>query len=180
MSRMASAAGSTLWYMDNLGKLYSKDLSNASSSWQMAGNPTDKIVDFAVVPNGQVYAINGDGQFFTLGADKKWGSPHNVIKHVEALTADAAGTLWIVNSEGRIYKMPKSGVLEEGPALPAGTVWTYTVKPGDTLAKIVRAEYKVPEPLVWALVNQIFNMNRDKIASPDHIDAGWVLKMPPR
>lgn len=180
MARVAASDGTTLWYMDGLGRLYYKPVADASAAWQMAGNPTDKIVDFAVMPNGTVYGVNGEGQFFTLGGDKKWGPPHATIKQVESLAADATGTLWIVNFQGNIYKLPKGGSVQEGPALPAGTAWTYTVKPNDTLAKIVRAEYRVPEPLVWGLVNQIFNMNRDKISNPDNIQPGWVLKMPPR
>jgi nucleoid-associated protein YgaU len=180
MARVATSDGTTLWYMDSLGRLYYRALADASAAWQMAGNPNDKVVDFAVLPNGQVYGINGEGQFFTLGADKKWGSPHATIKQVESLAADASGTLWIVNFQGAIYRLPQGGSVEEGPAQPSGNVWTYTVKPNDTLAKIVRAEYRVPEPLVWGLVNQIFNLNRDKISNPDVIQPGWVLNMPPR
>ncbi len=180
MARKASAVGNIVYYMDSLGRLHSRDTSAASATWQRIGNPTDKIVDFAALPSGKVYGINGKGEFFTLGSDKKWTGPDPVIKHVESLEADSAGNLWLVNSDGAIYRLPASGPVKEGPAVPTGATWTYTVKPNDHLSKIVRNEYHVPEALVPGLVAQIVALNKSKIPDPDVIAAGLVLTMPPR
>jgi nucleoid-associated protein YgaU len=50
---------------------------------------------------------------------------------------------------------------------------TYTVQPGDTLSKIAKEFYGNANDY-----NQIFAANRDKLESPDKIQAGQELVIP--
>lgn len=52
-------------------------------------------------------------------------------------------------------------------------VRTYTVRPGDTLASIARAEYGD-----ISRYREIYEANRDQLAGPDHIEPGQVLSLP--
>ena len=58
-------------------------------------------------------------------------------------------------------------------AAPATNARTYTVQPGDNLSKISQQYYgKASE------YNKIFEANKDKLDSPDHIRAGMTLVIP--
>jgi nucleoid-associated protein YgaU len=57
-------------------------------------------------------------------------------------------------------------------AQPAGK--TYTVKSGDTLSKIAKAEYGDGNEYM-----RIFYANQDKLKDPDKIQVGQVLNVPP-
>lgn len=59
-----------------------------------------------------------------------------------------------------------------GPAA-AGAKPTYTVKPGDTLSKIAKAQLGSADAYM-----KIFEANRDQLADPDKIKPGQVLRLP--
>jgi len=50
---------------------------------------------------------------------------------------------------------------------------TYTVKAGDTLSKIAKAQLGSPDAYM-----RIFDANRDQLTDPDMIKPGQVLRMP--
>ena len=184
MPSKVAAAKNTLWYSDDIGRLYYRDLTDANATWHQAGTPTDRISDFAVLPNGQVYGINKAGQFFTLGSNHQWGAPHAAIKDVDSLVAQPNGDLWIVNFAGRIYKLPAGADLQEGPPPPAGLstgYWTYKIKPDDRLFEIVRQQYKVAEHQIQPIVDKIVALNRDKLPNQNvPLTVDWELTMPPK
>jgi nucleoid-associated protein YgaU len=55
----------------------------------------------------------------------------------------------------------------------AGSAATYTVKAGDTLSKIAKAELGDPNAYM-----EIYNANKDQLSDPDKIKPGQVLKIP--
>lgn len=57
---------------------------------------------------------------------------------------------------------------------PSGTNRTVTVRRGDTLWQL--AERHLGDPERWP---EIYRLNTDRIADPDEIDIGWVLRLPP-
>jgi nucleoid-associated protein YgaU len=61
-----------------------------------------------------------------------------------------------------------------GPAAGAATAAkTYTVKPGDTLSGIAKAELGNANAYM-----KIFDANKDQLSDPDKIKPGQVLKLP--
>ena len=62
-----------------------------------------------------------------------------------------------------------------GPAAaaPAAAAKTYTVKAGDTLSAIAKAELGSANAYM-----KIFEANRDQLSDPDKIKPGQVLKIP--
>ena len=60
-----------------------------------------------------------------------------------------------------------------GPAAAAPAVKTYTVKAGDTLSEIAKAELGSANAYM-----KIFEANRDQLSDPDKIKPGQVLKIP--
>jgi nucleoid-associated protein YgaU len=58
---------------------------------------------------------------------------------------------------------------------PAPTGETYTVRSGDTLSSI--AERFLGDASEW---NQIFVANRDQLSSPDALQVGMTIRIPPR
>jgi nucleoid-associated protein YgaU len=56
---------------------------------------------------------------------------------------------------------------------PAPAVRSYTVKAGDTLSAIARAQLGNPGAYM-----QIFELNRDQLTDPDEIKVGQVLRLP--
>lgn len=66
-----------------------------------------------------------------------------------------------------------TGASESGR--PAVAAQTYTVKPGDTLAKIAKHFYGDSNAYM-----QIFDANRDKFTDPNMIKVGQVLTIPPK
>jgi len=60
-------------------------------------------------------------------------------------------------------------------APPATTGQTYTVRSGDTLSSIAQSFYG--DPTEW---RPIFEANRDLLPSPDALQAGQSLRIPPR
>lgn len=57
---------------------------------------------------------------------------------------------------------------------PAAAVRVYTVKKGDSLAGIAKRE--LGSPLRW---REIFELNRDKLPTPDSLREGMELRLPP-
>ena len=60
-----------------------------------------------------------------------------------------------------------------GPAAAAPAARTYTVKAGDTLSEIAKAELGSANAYM-----KIFEANRDQLSDPDKIKPGQVLKIP--
>ena len=60
-----------------------------------------------------------------------------------------------------------------GPAAAAPAARTYTVKAGDTLSAIAKAELGSANAYM-----KIFEANRDQLSDPDKIKPGQVLKIP--
>jgi nucleoid-associated protein YgaU len=58
-------------------------------------------------------------------------------------------------------------------AAPAATAKTYTVKAGDTLSAIAKAELGSAGAYM-----KIFELNKDQLSDPDKIKPGQVLKLP--
>ena len=56
---------------------------------------------------------------------------------------------------------------------PAVSKPTYTVKPGDTLSKIAKAQLGSVDAYM-----KIFEANKDQLTDPDKIKPGQVLRMP--
>ncbi len=80
---------------------------------------------------------------------------------------------------GQELKLPAIEALPEKtepvPAGPEG-VKSYTIRPGDSLSTVAEKFYD--DPTLW---RTIYNFNRDKIGdNPNAIQAGMVLKVPPR
>ena len=70
------------------------------------------------------------------------------------------------------YEQEIAGNIEvRPPAQPAGR--TYTVKPGDTLSKIAKAELGDANAYM-----KIFEANRDQLSDPDKIKPGQKLRIP--
>ena len=65
---------------------------------------------------------------------------------------------------------PSSSTVSESAA-----VVEYTVEKGDTLQKISKKFYDT-----YRRWNKIYEANKDKIKTPDHIKPGTVLKIPPK
>ena len=63
--------------------------------------------------------------------------------------------------------------LPEAAPAPAPTDQVVVVQRGDTLWDL--ADSELGDPTRWP---EIFELNRDQIADPDEIDAGWVLALP--
>lgn len=64
----------------------------------------------------------------------------------------------------------------DGTPLPPRTApTTYTVRKGDTLSRIAREQLGDA-----GAAKAIFEYNRDRLASPDKIREGMILKIPPR
>ena len=59
------------------------------------------------------------------------------------------------------------------PGTAASGTTTYTVKAGDTLVQIAKAELGNPNAYM-----EIFNANRDQLSDPNKIKPGQVLKIP--
>jgi nucleoid-associated protein YgaU len=80
---------------------------------------------------------------------------------------------------GQELKLPAAAALEK-PAEPVadapGSLTSYTIEAGDSLSTIAGKAYG--DPTLW---RTIYNFNRDKIGdNPNAIQAGMVLKVPPR
>ena len=60
-----------------------------------------------------------------------------------------------------------------GPAAAVPAIKTYTVKAGDTLSAIAKAELGSANAYM-----KIFEANRDQLSDPDKIKPGQVLKIP--
>lgn len=75
-------------------------------------------------------------------------------------------------STGHVPGSPDFSDVNSG-ASSTGQGRTYTVKPGDSLSRIAKAEYG--DANQWRL---IFEANRDQIKNPDLIHPGQVLKIP--
>ncbi len=80
---------------------------------------------------------------------------------------------------GQTLKLPSPDSLKQHdePIPPApGSVQTYTIRPGDSLSTVAQKFYG--DPTLWRV---IYNFNREKIGdNPNAIQAGMVLKVPPR
>lgn len=66
-----------------------------------------------------------------------------------------------------------SGAARGGAAKGAAAETTYTVRAGDSLSKIAKAQYG--DASKW---RRIFEANRDQIENPDLIHPGQVFKIP--
>jgi nucleoid-associated protein YgaU len=119
--------------------------------------------------NGHLENVNMDGDKLYIKAEvanedlknKIW----NEIKQIDASYSDLVADI-VVNSA----LQPPA---QQAQAAGAPSTRTYTVKPGDSLSKISQEYYgKASE------YNKIFEANKDKLDSPDHIRAGMTLTIP--
>lgn len=95
-----------------------------------------------------------------LGAGERW---REIAELNPGVTASS-----LLTASQRL-RLPEAS--REAPSPDA----TITVKRGDTLWDI--AERALGEPERWP---EIHALNRSRIADPDAIDVGWVLRLPPR
>jgi nucleoid-associated protein YgaU len=118
--------------------------------------------------NGHLENVNMSGDKLYIKAevanedskDKIWNQIKQIDSAYSDLTADIS-----VNSA----LTPPA----QQSAAPATSARTYTVQPGDNLSKISQQYYgKASE------YNKIFEANKDKLDSPDHIRAGMTLVIP--
>lgn len=58
---------------------------------------------------------------------------------------------------------------------PAAEVQSYTIRPGDTLSSIAQQLYG--DATEWRL---LFEANRDRLASPESLQVGVAIRVPPR
>ncbi|MFN3430070.1 MAG: LysM peptidoglycan-binding domain-containing protein, partial [Candidatus Sericytochromatia bacterium] len=76
----------------------------------------------------------------------------------------------------RVFDAPQGGTVTPAPVTPAPAApkGTYTVKAGDSLYRIAKAELN--DGSRW---QEIYAMNPHKLPNPNQLVPGMVLKMPP-
>src|SRR4051794_14006500 len=91
----------------------------------------------------------------------------NRVKAVDSTYRDLTRDLAVDSS------LPQPQAAQAASANASMSGRTYTVQPGDTLSKIAKEFYGNANDY-----NQIFAANRDKLESPDKIQAGQELVIP--
>jgi cell envelope opacity-associated protein A len=93
----------------------------------------------------------------------------NRIKAVDTTYSDLSCDLTVDSS----LPQPQAARAATASANASSSGRTYKVQPGDTLSKIAKEFYGNPNDY-----NRIFAANRDKLESPDKIQAGQELVIP--
>jgi LysM repeat protein len=93
----------------------------------------------------------------------------NRIKAVDSTYSDLTCDLTVDSS----LPQPQAAQAAAASANAPSSGRTYKVKPGDTLSKIAKEFYGNPNDY-----NRIFAANRDKLESPDKVQAGQELVIP--
>jgi nucleoid-associated protein YgaU len=93
----------------------------------------------------------------------------NRIKAVDTTSSDLSCDLTVDSS----LPQPQAARAATASANASSSGRTYKVQPGDTLSKIAKEFYGNPNDY-----NRIFAANRDKLESPDKIQAGQELVIP--
>jgi nucleoid-associated protein YgaU len=104
-----------------------------------------------------------DGKLYFVGTVKSDGEANeiwNAIKTIPSWREDIVADIKVVAPAG-------------GAAAAAGSAKTYTVKAGDTLSGIAKAQLGNANAYM-----KIFEANRDQLSDPDKIKPGQVLKLP--
>ena len=122
-----------------------------------------------------------------LGSGAKWRAIADLNRDVlgERNTVRAGMTLRVRLSSEKVPNPLKSDSeiadtpVEQDPAIapksrPEVQLKTHTVRSGETLVRIAR-KYFPGDPLA---ATRLFEANRDQLRSPDHVEAGQVLKLP--
>jgi nucleoid-associated protein YgaU len=106
-------------------------------------------------------AVEKDGKLHFVGTVKSEAEANeiwNAIKTIPDWRTDIVADIKVVGPAG-------------GAAAPAAK--TYTVKAGDTLSGIAKAQLGDAGAYM-----KIFNANKDQLSDPDKIKPGQVLKLP--
>jgi cell envelope opacity-associated protein A len=93
----------------------------------------------------------------------------NRIKAVDSTYSDLTCDLTVDSS----LPQPQAAQAAAASANASSSGRTYKVQPGDTLSKIAKEFYGNPNDY-----NRIFAANRDKLESPDKVQAGQELVIP--
>jgi LysM repeat protein len=134
------------------------------NDWQQP-SVTDSAVNIDVAADGTAWCVNAQGHIFQRQGTQ-WVEPDPNARAVQ-IAVGSASFVWCLNAAGRIFQHTASGWVEvEGPAM---AYITYTVQPGDTLARI--AQY------YNTTIQQIIALN-PFITNPNQITVGWVLRIP--
>jgi LysM repeat protein/uncharacterized Fe-S cluster protein YjdI len=135
-----------------------------SNNWQQP-SVTDRAVNIDVAADGTAWCVNAQGHVFQRQGSQ-WIEPDPNARAVQ-IAVGSASYVWCRNAAGQIFQLTASGWVEvEGPAM---AYITYTVQPGDTLARI--AQY------FNTTTQQIVALN-PFITDPNQITVGWVLRIP--
>src|SRR5262249_11518511 len=112
---------------------------------------------------------------FQGSADERDGK---LYIHGAVNTQDEANQIWnaiktIPDWPNEIVADIKATGAAAAPTSGGTQPTTYTVKPGDTLSKIAKANLRDANAYM-----DIFNANKDQLSDPDKIKPGQVLKIP--
>jgi len=160
-------------------------------TWYPIDNEPANLVDVVIVPLlNIVCTIDKDGNFWKYplfaGKESKW-SQDPTITNVLSLESDKDGLVYAVKDNGEVYYWDvSSGQMWNliWSNIPDGEpdYWTYVVKEGDSLWKIVEIEYRtrtIRETSI--IVEQIKQLNSELgVQNWSLIHTGLKLKMPPK
>ena len=168
--QIAVGSDGTSWCRDSLGKLYKLEGSN----WRQ--NPTAIAEQVAVGDANNVWCYNKAGELFKLTGsayDSAWEKDREG-KDVTSLAVTPAGTIFVTNDRGEIWKRESGGWSQvPAPPLPQPRR-THTVRPGEHLMQIIRNLYSpISESDVVRKADEIARLNgwpnRDKILYPGDV-----------
>lgn len=155
-----------------------------SSEWYSVKGEPQNLIDVTIAFQN-IYGLDGQGHVHRWVGAQTWQQDPDA-QNVVALTNDAKGHLWCVNTQGQVYcKTTINATWQfvdcEIPNKAGEGVWEYTVRKGDWLWKIVSLEYCTGNNhgLTGAIIERIKLLN-PTVPNWNMIQPGLKLKMPPR
>ena len=129
----------------------------------------------SVGADGTVWYAQTDDKLFRREGSGWHADPTGRAAVIAAVSKDE---VWAINAAHEVWHLTGGQWTKLVEAGPAGDTWTYTVKPGETLAVIAATQYNTND---WAMVNHIVDeiARLNSIANKNLVDAGRVLTMPP-
>jgi nucleoid-associated protein YgaU len=158
-------------------------------TWVAATNEPANLIQAIIGPFNSVWGVDQGGRVYRYNGTT-WDQDPNA-RNVVSLSCDHPNDyLWCATNTGEVFVHYPSTpfgtwmkVWGDIPALAGtpGMVWEYTVKAGDWLYKIVRAEYGTGADNVKTgqIVAEIIRLN-PAIGPAGNIKPGDKLKMPPK